>query len=132
MCPWMQSAGWPWFPASAGAGLHTCSSVVVVVTPGELLNQNFGTVSDLVRAHSVERPAAVALISGADQISYAELDQQMDKVAAGLQREGLGSGDIIASVGRLLCGIPRRAPSRSRCGSPSTVVNARDHCLNGR
>jgi acyl-CoA synthetase (AMP-forming)/AMP-acid ligase II len=65
-------------------------------TAAELLKQDFATLGDLIRAHAAERPAAVALINGARSVDYAQLDQLMDRAAAGLQREDLKAGDIIA------------------------------------
>ncbi len=66
----------------------------------DLIARDFGTIADLVRAHAVESPEATALIDGDRRLSYAELDAVMDRVAAGLQRDGLVSGDIIAVCGR--------------------------------
>ena len=61
-----------------------------------LLGEEFGTISDLIRAHASERPAAVALVKGDDRLSYAQLDQVMDRVATALQNDGLRTGDIVA------------------------------------
>ena len=64
----------------------------------ELLAQEFGTLSDLVRAHATERPNARALVLGEQRLSYGELDQRVDRVAAALQRDGVRSGDTVAIV----------------------------------
>jgi long-chain acyl-CoA synthetase len=61
-----------------------------------LLGEEFGTISDLIRAHASERPTAVALVKGDERLSYAQLDQLMDRVATGLQEDGLRTGDIVA------------------------------------
>src|SRR5262245_14191053 len=65
-------------------------------TASVLMREEFGTISDLIRAHACERPAAVALVKGDDRLSYAQLDQLMDRVASTLQSDGLQAGDIVA------------------------------------
>jgi long-chain acyl-CoA synthetase len=62
----------------------------------ELLAEEFGTLSDLVRAHAVERPDAIALVHGDRRLAYGELHQLMDRVAAASQRDGVRSGDTVA------------------------------------
>ena len=56
----------------------------------------FRTISDLVREHALARPGHPALIQGDERLSYAALDALMDRVAATLQRDGVGPGDSIA------------------------------------
>ena len=62
----------------------------------ELLAQEFGTLSDLVRAYGVERLAAAALIHGERRLTYGGLDRLIDRAAAALQRDGVRSGDTVA------------------------------------
>jgi long-chain acyl-CoA synthetase len=61
-----------------------------------LLNQEFGTIADLVRIHAADRPDAAALVKDDERLTYRDLDRLMDRIAAALQRDGLGPGDIIA------------------------------------
>jgi len=56
----------------------------------------FRTISDLVREHARARPAHAALVQGDDVLSYSALDALMDRIAATLQRDGIGPGDAIA------------------------------------
>ena len=56
----------------------------------------FRTISDLVREHARARPAHAALVQGDELLSYAALDALMDRIAATLQRDGIGPGDSIA------------------------------------
>ena len=56
----------------------------------------FRRIADLVRDHARARPSQAALVAGAERVGYAELDAAMDRVAASLQRDGLGPGDTIA------------------------------------
>jgi len=55
----------------------------------QMLQSGFGTVPDLIRLHARHRPDHVALIQEDRRMTYAELDNMMDRVAAGLQRDGV-------------------------------------------
>jgi acyl-CoA synthetase (AMP-forming)/AMP-acid ligase II len=77
-------------------------------TANELLAEEFGTISDLIRAYAVERPAAVALVKDAERLSYTQLNQLMDRVTAALQQNGLRMGDVIAICAKTsieYCGV---------------------------
>ena len=50
----------------------------------------------MIREHARERPTHPAVIAGDSQLSYAELDALMNRIAASLQRDGLAPGDAIA------------------------------------
>ena len=56
----------------------------------------FGLITDCIRSHAHAAPHRMALVEGAQKLSYAQLDAAMDRVAATLQRDGLGLGDAIA------------------------------------
>ena len=58
--------------------------------------QSFGTVSDLIRAHALQRLAHPALVLDGRSLDYAGLDALMDRVAASLQRDGVNPGEVIA------------------------------------
>src|SRR5262249_34734527 len=60
------------------------------------LERPFGTLPDLVRAHAETQPTRMALTLGERWLDYAALDQWMDRIAACLQRDGLGRGSSIA------------------------------------
>lgn len=66
-----------------------------------LLEQEFGLIPDLVRAHAQERPLHPALIDDKQTLDYGQLDRHMDRVAASLQRDGVRAGDVIA-----ICAVP--------------------------
>ncbi len=66
------------------------------MTTEELLSQDFGTLADVIRAHAVEQPAKPALVDARRTISYGELDALMDRVAAALQRDGVGKAEVAA------------------------------------
>ncbi|HEY0942006.1 MAG TPA: class I adenylate-forming enzyme family protein [Steroidobacter sp.] len=55
-------------------------------------SQDFGVIADLIRVHARRSPTHPALILDEVVLSYQELDELMDRVAASLQRAGLGSG----------------------------------------
>jgi acyl-CoA synthetase (AMP-forming)/AMP-acid ligase II len=65
-------------------------------TVPELLAQGFGHIAALIRTHAMQRPGHPAFVMDQETVSYATLDQAMDRVAAALQRDGLGCGDAIA------------------------------------
>ncbi len=50
----------------------------------------------LVALHAAERPDAPALRQGDVEVTYGALQQLTDRVAAALQRQGLGPGDVVA------------------------------------
>ena len=64
--------------------------------PEALLQQDFGLIAELVRAHAQERPYAPALIHDDRTLNFGELDVLMDRVAASLQRDGVACGESIA------------------------------------
>ena len=64
----------------------------------ELLGRAFGDIAALIAAHARERGDRRALVANADVLSYAELDAMMDRVAAGLQREGMAQRAAVAMV----------------------------------
>ena len=66
------------------------------MTPETLIEQDFGLIPDLIRAHAAQRPRQLALVKDADSLDYAALDALMNRVAASLQRDGLKAGDVIA------------------------------------
>jgi acyl-CoA synthetase (AMP-forming)/AMP-acid ligase II len=63
------------------------------------LDQNFRVITDLIHQHAQQAPERVALRDDTGSLTYGELDARMDRVAAALQRDGLGVGDAIAICG---------------------------------
>jgi acyl-CoA synthetase (AMP-forming)/AMP-acid ligase II len=61
-----------------------------------LLARDFGDLSELIRRHAAERGDHPALIEGDRTVTYAGLDRLMDRIAAGLQRDGGLAGDAVA------------------------------------
>src|SRR5687768_822908 len=66
-------------------------------SPEQALQQEFGTIADLVRLHAAARPGQTAFIQGTRRVSYQELDVLMNRVAAALQRDGIRPGEAIAA-----------------------------------
>ena len=62
----------------------------------ELLTQEFGTLADVIRAQAAELGGKAALVDAKRTISYAELDELMDRIAVALQRDGVGKADVAA------------------------------------
>ncbi|RHW16279.1 4-coumarate--CoA ligase [Sphingomonas gilva] len=67
-------------------------------TAREILEGAFGTIPSLIRLHAVERPDAVALAMDGASMTYRRLNREMDRVAAGLQRDGIRPGEAVAIV----------------------------------
>ena len=63
-----------------------------------MLATEFATLPDLIRAHGVDRPSKTAIADDDRQISYAELDRLMDRIAAALQRDGTQARQGVAMV----------------------------------
>lgn len=68
------------------------------MTAEELLDQPFGSFADLIRAQAEARPDKPALVDARRVIPYGELDGLMDRVAATLQRDGVGRGEVAAAA----------------------------------
>jgi long-chain acyl-CoA synthetase len=62
----------------------------------ELLEQPFGTLSALVRAHARERPGHVAVRHDERHLEFRGFDELVDRIAAALLRDGAVPGDTIA------------------------------------
>lgn len=59
----------------------------------------FRAIPDLIRENARARPAQLALRQGAARLSWGQLDAQVDRLAARLQREGLQPTQSIAVAG---------------------------------
>lgn len=59
---------------------------------------SFAALPDLIRRHAQHAGAHVALIHGEARLDYRALDAHVDRIAAGLQRDGIGKGDVVAIV----------------------------------
>jgi len=66
------------------------------MTIEELLDQDFGTLSDLVAAQGRERSDQLALVDGERLLSYGQLNVLLDQIAFGLQRDGVKQGEAVA------------------------------------
>jgi acyl-CoA synthetase (AMP-forming)/AMP-acid ligase II len=67
-------------------------------TAAEMLATDFATLPDLIRANAAATPGKVAVADGEGHVSYAELDRLMDRIAAGLQRDGTQQRQAVAMV----------------------------------
>lgn len=61
-----------------------------------LLEQPFGTIPELIRAHARTQGDRIALGDALHAIDYATLDKWLDRVAAALQRDGLHTREAVA------------------------------------
>ncbi|HEY0647885.1 class I adenylate-forming enzyme family protein [Phenylobacterium sp.] len=67
------------------------------MTADALLAQEFGSFSEVLRAQAAARPDKPALVDARRVIPYGELDELMDRIAAALQRDGVGKGEVAAA-----------------------------------
>ena len=68
-------------------------------TSEQLLASDFAYLSDIVAAHGRERPDATAVADEARRMTWGELNALANRIAARLQREGVGVGSATAIVG---------------------------------
>ncbi len=61
-----------------------------------MTTETFKPLPDMIRAHAAAAPAKIALIQDERQLSYGDLDNVMDRLAAALQRDGLAARDAVA------------------------------------
>ncbi|MGH6616746.1 class I adenylate-forming enzyme family protein [Sphingomonas sp.] len=117
------------------------------MTAAALLESDFATLPDLIRAHAAERSDKLALAEAGGELDYAGLDALMDRIAAALQRDGVKPGDSVAIVAaasieyaavflgalRAGCVATPLAPSATGeailamitdCGAPITFIDA--------
>ncbi|MDZ4321159.1 MAG: class I adenylate-forming enzyme family protein, partial [Phenylobacterium sp.] len=66
------------------------------MTTEELMAQDFGTLSALIAAQGRDRPGHPALVDGERTLDYAGLNTLMDRIAAALQRDGVGPNEAAA------------------------------------
>jgi acyl-CoA synthetase (AMP-forming)/AMP-acid ligase II len=69
------------------------------MTSTDLLAAEFATLPDLVAAHAAERPDAIAVADPDARLSWAELDDLANRIAARLQADGVGPGHATALAG---------------------------------
>ena len=91
--------------------------------------QPFGLFAELVRLQAMADPGKTALICGAGSVSYREMDDQADRIAAALQRDGAGKGDVVAVCAAnsiayvaLLIGVLRTGAALCPLSPSSTAV----------
>ena len=61
-----------------------------------MIAADFGTVPDILRLNAAVHPDKAALIQDDRSMSWGELDAMMDRVAAGLQRDGVQKGQALS------------------------------------
>lgn len=64
-----------------------------------MLAGDFAYLSDLVRAHGIERPDAVAVVDEDIRMTWAALNKMADRIAGRLISEGIGPGEATAIAG---------------------------------
>ena len=70
------------------------SALVPTDVPGE----RFVPLPERIRVHGRKTPAATALIEGEARVTWGELAARVDAIAGHLAAEGIGPGDVVASL----------------------------------
>jgi long-chain acyl-CoA synthetase len=70
-----------------------------MATAAQLLQQDFSTMPDMIRAHAKDRPDHRAVIDGDRVVTFAELDALVDRAAAAMQRDGIANNGAVAICG---------------------------------
>lgn len=104
----------------------------------ELLAQDFGTIADVIRAQAAELGDKPALVDARRTLSYAGLDALMDRIAAALQRDGVGQADVAAicasssvEYGATFLGVLRAAATvapLAPSSTPDSLIVQLDDC----
>ncbi|MDR1187520.1 MAG: AMP-binding protein [Bifidobacteriaceae bacterium] len=81
------------------------------------------TLADIPRLSAGRYPEKVALIDGATRLTFSELDQAVDSVAAALQTEGLARGDVVAVLSRNSWHLAVLPFATARAGTVLAPVN---------
>jgi len=92
------------------------------MTVEEILSQDFGTLADVIRVQAADKGPKPALIDAKRVISYAELDVLMDRIAAALQRDGVGG--LRHQLGGIRRDLLRHPAGRRHRRPPGAVVDA--------
>ena len=59
----------------------------------------FGSLSDLIDLHAEQRPSSEAIVDDQLRWTWAEFRASIDRIAASLERDGVGHGDLVAMLG---------------------------------
>lgn len=70
-----------------------------MTTAAEMLQSEFASYADVIRAHATERPDDIVVVAGDRRLSFAEFDSYGDRIAAGLQRDGVPAGEAVSICG---------------------------------
>ncbi|QLC20896.1 acyl--CoA ligase [Parasphingopyxis sp. CP4] len=70
-----------------------------MTSAADMLQSEFASYADVMRAHASERPDDIVVVAGDRRISFAEYDRYGDRIAAGLQRDGVQPGEAVSICG---------------------------------
>lgn len=95
-----------------------------------LLDLEFGTLDGLVASHAASRPTHPALVHDEATLDYRGLDLLADRVAAALQRDGIGRTNSQSSPVRGTADATRSGSSSMvRPSQPMPVLRATAICF---
>lgn len=71
----------------------------MTLDPVKYLEQPFGHLAELINAHAVNQPDRIALDDGEESLTWAKTAEQVNRIAAQLQTDGLQKGQAVAILG---------------------------------
>ncbi len=90
----------------------------------DLLASDFAALPDLVRAHALERPDAIAVADPETRLSWREFDALADRIAARLQVEGVAPGKSVAISGLNSASQVAVLIGSLRCGAIAGLITS--------
>jgi len=78
------------------------------------------TLTDLLRRQTAERPDAPAIVGADRTLTFADLERESDRLAAGLARLGVGRGDVVSCQ---LANVPELLILQHACARRRAIFN---------
>lgn len=92
------------------------------MTADDLLQGEFVPTGEILRARANELGGQTAISDDAQSLSWREMDERIDRIAAKLQAEGVGRGDVVAIAGYNCVAYALILLAVSRAGAASALL----------
>src|SRR5215510_5661708 len=96
-------------------------------TTGAVAAARRQTMADLLRRSAVRHPGRTAIVDGDVRVTYAELDEALNRAANALAERGLAKGDRLALLGHNSLGFVITSLACARLA----LISAPMHCMFG-
>jgi len=81
--------------------------------------------STFIRYHALREPSRLALVYGAERVTYGAFDDRIGRVAGWLAAQGIGPGDVVAAVMKNSAAFLEAAFAASHVGAVFLPINYR-------